>query len=318
MDKKSRIVFMGTPEFAVESLKKLVENGYNVVGVVTSVDKPAGRGKKLKKSAVKQYAEQVGLPILQPKNLKSEEFNAELKKLNPEIQVVVAFRMLPEIVWRLPDKGTFNLHASLLPDYRGAAPINWAIINGETQTGVTTFFIDEKIDTGEIILQKKVDILPDDNASSLHDKMMNIGSDLVLQTIDLIENEKVSTQPQPKTDLPKKAPKLNNENTRIDWDKKAENIHNLIRGLSFYPGAWTTLKIQPEEEFKKLFIYKSSFVKEKHNFKLATVITTKKQIKIATDDGFILPEIVKMQGKKQMDIVSFLNGIRAKEKMKIE
>ncbi len=318
MDNKSRIVFMGTPEFAVESLRKLIENGYNVVGVVTSVDKPAGRGKKLRKSAVKQYAEQVGLPVLQPKNLKSEEFNAELKKLNPDIQVVVAFRMLPEIVWGLPKKGTFNLHASLLPDYRGAAPINWAIINGETQTGVTTFFIDEKIDTGEIILQKEVAILSEDNASSLHDKLMSIGSDLVLETIDLIESGNIKTQAQPKIDLPKKAPKLNNENTRIQWNEKSEKIHNFIRGLSFYPGAWTKIQTHPQEDFKKFIIYKSNFVNEKHNLKPATVITTKKQMKIATDDGFILPEIVKIQGKKQMDVASFLNGIRAKEKIKIQ
>ncbi len=314
---KPRIVFMGTPEFAVENLRQLIENKYNVVGVVTSVDKPAGRGKRLRKSAVKQYAESIDLPILQPSNLKSDEFNSELKKLNPDIQIVVAFRMLPEIVWKLPKMGTFNLHASLLPEYRGAAPINWAIINGEKQTGVTTFFIDDKIDTGEIILQKKVDISKDDNASSLHDKLMKTGSDLVLKTVDLITSGKVKTTPQPNIEIPKKAPKLHPQNTKIDWTDNSGKIHNLIRGLSFYPGAWTQIKLNQSGEPKKFIIYKSSFEKEKHNFTPATIKTTKKQIKIAVKDGFILPEIIKIQGKKQMDIVSFLNGIRDKREIEI-
>jgi methionyl-tRNA formyltransferase len=254
MTQKPRIVFMGTPEFAVATLKELVDNQYNVVGVITAPDKPAGRGKKLRKSAVKQYAESVGLPVLQPTNLKSEDFNKALQALQPDLQIVVAFRMLPQVVWQLPKLGTFNLHASLLPDYRGAAPINWAIINGETETGVTTFFIDDKIDTGEIILQEKVEISPEDNASSLHDKLMTTGSHLVLKTVDLITNNQVKTKAQPKIDLPKKAPKLNKDNTKINWSAGGEQIHNLIRGLSMYPGAWTELQINDDAPQKLIWL----------------------------------------------------------------
>ncbi len=316
MKQNPRIVFMGTPEFAVASLKKLIENNYNIAGVITAPDKPAGRGKKLRESAVKQFAKQYGLPVLQPVNLKSEEFNRQLKALKPDLQIVVAFRMLPEIVWRLPKLGTFNLHASLLPDYRGAAPVNWAIINGETETGVTTFFIDDKIDTGEIILQKKVAITPDDNASALHDKLMEVGSNLVLKTVDLIAEGNVKTVAQPKIDLPKKAPKLNPENTRINWNNTAENIHNLIRGLSFYPGAWTQITLQNGEP-RKFIIYKSRFENTHHNEPVGTVIAGKKDMKIAVKDGYIYPELVKLQGKKMMDIASFLNGIRDKKSIKL-
>ena len=312
MSKNARIVFMGTPEFAVANLKALVENGYNVVGVVTAADKPAGRGKKLRKSAVKQYAETEKIPVLQPTNLKSEAFNKALQALRPDLQIVVAFRMLPEVVWRLPKLGTFNLHASLLPDYRGAAPINWAIINGETETGVTTFFIDDKIDTGEIILQEKVAITPDDNASSLHDKLMLQGSDLILQTVDLITAGKVKTKPQPQIELPKKAPKLHNENTKINWEQPAEKIHNLIRGLSMYPGAWTMLQTGNDDS-KKLLIYKSRFEQTDHNEPIKNITRTKKSLKIAVPDGYIFPEIIKLQGKKMMDIQAFLNGLRDKE-----
>lgn len=311
MHKNPRIVFMGTPEFAAVNLKKLVENNYNIVGVITAADKPAGRGKKIKKSAVKLYAETQNIPVLQPKNLKSPEFNKELKALKPDIQVVVAFRMLPEVVWRLPKMGTFNLHASLLPDYRGAAPINWAIINGETKTGVTSFFIDDKIDTGEIILQKEVDIKPYDNASSLHDKLMEIGSKLIMQTIDLIASSKAKKTPQPTVNKPKKAPKLNAENTRIDWNNTANSIQNLIRGLSEYPGAWTMVHVGTDDP-KKFIIYKSDFEKIAHNHPVGMIFIEKKNIKIATKDGFLLPKIVKLQGKKQMDIVSFINGLQKK------
>jgi methionyl-tRNA formyltransferase len=312
MHKKPRIVFMGTPDFAVANLKKLVENDYHIVGVITAPDKPAGRGKKIRKSAVKQYAETLDIPILQPTNLKSEAFNKELQALRPDLQIIVAFRMLPEVVWRLPKLGTFNLHASLLPDYRGAAPINWAIINGENKTGVTTFFIDDKIDTGEIILQKEIDIDPKDNVFMLHDKLIEIGSDLILETVDLITKGKVKTVAQPKIDLPKKAPKLNAENTRIDWQNTAESIHNLVRGLSEYPGAWTMLKIN-EDEAKKFIIYFSDFEKVSHQHCPGTIISEKKNMKIATKDGYLLPKTVKLQGKKQMDIISFLNGMRGKE-----
>jgi len=312
MKQKTRIVFMGTPEFAVDGLKTLVENNYNVVGVITAPDKPAGRGNKLRKSAVKQYAESVGLPVLQPVNLKSPEFNEALKSLNPDLQIVVAFRMLPEVVWRLPKLGTFNLHASLLPDYRGAAPINWAVINGETQTGVTTFFIDDKIDTGEIILQEKVKITPDDNASSLHDKLMQTGSQLILKTVDLISKGKVKTKKQPQIDFPKKAPKLNRENTRIDWNLSGEQIHNLIRGLSYYPGAWTNLQIDDDTP-KKFIIYKSRFEKAPHKQPAGKIETDKKTMRIAVKDGYIYPETLKLQGKKMMDVKDFLNGMRHKK-----
>jgi methionyl-tRNA formyltransferase len=318
MIEKPRIVFMGTPEFAVAHLKELINNDYQVVGVVTSPDKPAGRGKKIRKSAVKQFAEKLNIPVLQPKNLKSVEFNNDLQALQPDLQVVVAFRMLPEIVWRLPRLGTFNLHASLLPDYRGAAPINWAIINGETKTGVTTFFIDEKIDTGEIILQKEVEILPEDNASSLHDKLMIAGAGLVLKTVDLIAKGNVKTVAQPKIDLPKKAPKLRPENTRINWRQNGMKIHNFIRGLAMYPGAWTLLFLQENDEPKKFIIYKSRFEKTTHNEPAGQITAGKKTMKIAVTDGYIYPEIIKLQGKKQMDIRSFLNGIKNKDSLSFD
>ncbi len=312
MEQKPRIVFMGTPEFAVESLKKLVENNYRVVGVITAPDKPAGRGKKLRESAVKKYAKKHNLPVLQPANLKDENFLNQLAELKPDLQVVVAFRMLPKVVWNLSPMGTFNLHASLLPDYRGAAPINWALINGETESGVTTFFIDDQIDTGAIILQEKIPVSITDNASSLHDKLMNLGSDLVLKTVDLIAKNEVKPIVQSKKENLKKAPKLNAENTHINWHKSAKDIYNHIRGLSQYPGAWTYLKIGDDDP-KKWFIYKSRFEEVDHNDEIGSLLKGKKQIKIAVKDGYIYPEIVKLQGKKQMDIISFLNGLRAKE-----
>ena len=317
MNKKLRIVFMGTPEFAAYHLKKMVENNYHIVAVITAPDKPAGRGKKLKQSAVKQYALSVGIPVLQPKNLKSDSFLDTLKKYQPDVQVVVAFRMLPRQVWQLPPLGTFNLHASLLPDYRGAAPINWAIINGEKITGVTTFFIDNKIDTGEIILQEKENILPQDNASSLHDRLIKKGSDLVMKTIDLIAQNKVNTIPQPQKNLPKKAPKLNRENTYINWNKKTVEVHNFIRGLAMYPGAWTNIITDETNKTLKFIIYKSEYEIIKHNEKPGQITNTKKTMRIAVKDGFIFPKIVKLQGKKQMDIVSFLNGIRNKDMLRI-
>jgi len=316
MKQKPRIVFMGTPEFAVATLKKLVENQYHVVGVITAPDKPAGRGKKIKKSAVKEFAEEKGLKILQPTNLKSDEFLDDLKKLNPDVQVVVAFRMLPKEVWQMPPKGTFNLHASLLPDYRGAAPINWSIINGETKTGITTFFIDEKIDTGEIILQKEVPIKEKENASALYNKLKNMGADLIIDTLDLIASGKIETFSQPQKDIPKKAPKLNKDNTRIDWTKKGKNIFDFIRGLAMYPGAWTELQIDGEK--KKFIIYEADFIPEKHEDNLGQISTTKKQMKIAIKDGYIFPKLVKLQGKKMMDIGSFLNGIKNKNQLAVE
>ncbi|MCL4166032.1 UNVERIFIED_CONTAM: hypothetical protein GTU68_064780, partial [Idotea baltica] len=225
---------MGTPDFAVATLQTLLENDYNIVGVITAPDKPAGRGRKLNESAVKQYAKEQGLHIMQPTNLKAESFIEELEKLKANLQIVVAFRMLPKVVWQMPKYGTFNLHASLLPNYRGAAPINWAIINGETKTGVSTFFIDEKIDTGEMILQKEIPINTDENAGSLHDKLMSLGGKLVLDTVSLIAEGNVKTTPQPNDVEMKSANKLNKDNCKIDWNGNISSIYNKVRGLNPY------------------------------------------------------------------------------------
>ncbi len=301
-----RIVFMGTPDFAVATLKTLVENKYNIVGVITAPDKPAGRGRKLNESAVKRYAKSVGLNILQPTNLKSGDFTDELKALNANLQIVVAFRMLPKVVWQMPKYGTFNLHASLLPNYRGAAPINWAIINGETRTGVSTFFIDEKIDTGEMILQESIQIDSDENAGSLHDKLMDIGSQLVLKTVSLIEHAKVKTIPQIDSDENKTAYKLNKDNCKIDWNDALKNIYNKIRGLSPYPAAWSTL-INGEETLS-IKIYKAEKENAHHFLEIGRVISNKKELKVAAPKGYIIIKEIKLPGKRTMDVKSLLNG----------
>ncbi|HRP60963.1 MAG TPA: methionyl-tRNA formyltransferase [Vicingus sp.] len=308
MSKDLRIVFMGTPDFAVESLKILVENNYNIVGVITAPDKPAGRGQKLQQSAVKIYAEQVNLNILQPTNLKSEDFLAELKALNANLQIVVAFRMLPEAVWNMPQFGTFNLHASLLPQYRGAAPINWAIINGEKLTGVTTFFLQHKIDTGDIIDQQKVIIEPNETAGELHDKLMTIGSKLVLKTVQAIENNTIKTIPQNSNQELKEAFKIFKPDCKIDWNLPIDIIHNKVRGLSPYPTAWTTLMNKENKELLSLKIFKTLPVFENHQLEPKTIISTKNTIKIAVHGGYI--EIVELQleGKKRMDVPALLNG----------
>ncbi|MCR9181850.1 MAG: methionyl-tRNA formyltransferase [Flavobacteriaceae bacterium] len=303
-----RIVFFGTPHFAVASLKRLVENDKNIVGVITAPDKPAGRGRNLNQSAVKEYALTQNLKVMQPTNLKSEEFLNELSALKPDLQIVVAFRMLPQSVWSLPIHGTFNLHASLLPQYRGAAPINWAIINGETKTGVTTFFIDDKIDTGEIIEQVEVPIAPTDNAGSLHDKLMDTGSELVLKTVNLIASGKVKTQKQQKCTSLKTAYKLHAENTKIDWNKPVEEIHNLVRGLSPYPSAWSYFMNGEKEITVK--IYKTTPEILAHNEKLGSVISSKKELKVAVKDGYLSIKEIQLPGKKKMDVVSLLNGFK--------
>ena len=249
-----RIIFMGTPEFAVLALKELLKAKYNIVGVITAPDKPAGRGRKIRESAVKSFAKQQGLNILQPPNLKDKYFLLQLKELNADLQIVVAFRMLPELVWNMPKIGTFNLHASLLPQYRGAAPINWAIINGETKTGVTTFFINEKIDTGSILLQKQIEISDIMDVGDLHDELMVLGSKLIVKTVELLISDNYKLKPQPSDDT-KIAPKLNRENCKIDWTDSLHNIYNKIRGLSPYPGAWTLLSNNNETIDVK--IYKS-------------------------------------------------------------
>lgn len=303
--KDLRIVFMGTPDFAVTILKHLVENDYNVVGVITASDKPAGRGRKLNESAVKKYAASVNLPILQPTNLKNEEFNKELKDLKADLQIVVAFRMLPKIVWQMPKCGTFNLHASLLPEYRGAAPIHWAIINGETKTGVTTFFIDDKIDTGEIILQKEISIYNDETVGSLHDKLMFLGADLVTKTVDLISEGNVTTKKQPELEE-KSAPKLNPENTKINWTHSLDTIYNQIRGLNPFPAAWTSIKNNDEEITAKIYAVRKEI--QEHKLNTGKIIASKKELKVAIKDGFLIIDEIKISGKKKMDAKSLLNG----------
>jgi methionyl-tRNA formyltransferase len=303
--KDLRIVFMGTPDFAVTILKHLVENDYNVVGVITASDKPAGRGRKLNESAVKKYAASVNLPILQPTNLKNEEFNKELKDLKADLQIVVAFRMLPKIVWQMPKCGTFNLHASLLPEYRGAAPIHWAIINGETKTGVTTFFIDDKIDTGEIILQEEIDISITETVGTLHDKLMNLGANLVSKTVDLISTKKVNTTKQPDLE-DKSASKLNPENCRINWNDSIDNVYNKIRGLNPFPAAWSIIKNENEEIAAKIYAIRKE--NETHHLAVGKIIATKKELKVAVNKGFIIIDEIKLSGKKKMEAKSLLNG----------
>ena len=305
---KLRIVFMGTPEFAVGILNTILKNNYEVVGVITAADKPAGRGQKIKYSAVKEYALENDLKLLQPTNLKDESFLLELKKINANLQVVVAFRMLPEVVWKMPTLGTFNLHASLLPNYRGAAPINWAIINGETKTGVTSFFIDEKIDTGAMILSEEIEISTTENAGELHDKLMILGSDVVVKTLSLIESGKVTTTIQKDNSEIKTAYKLNKENCKIDWSKNGKEIHNLIRGLSPYPCAWTFF-IDGENEWN-VKIYDVNFVEEKHDYLVGRIHSSKKELKIAVKDGFIEVNALQFPGKKKMKTIELLNGIQ--------
>lgn len=308
MKEKLRIVFMGTPDFAVESLRILVENNYNIVGVITSPDKPAGRGQKIQQSAIKNYASENNLNILQPTNLKSEEFICTLKSLNANLQIVVAFRMLPEVVWNMPEFGTFNLHASLLPQYRGAAPINWAIINGEHETGVTTFFLQQKIDTGDIIEQVKVVIGENETAGELHDKLMNIGSSLVLNTVKSIENRTVTTKPQDNSIELKEAYKIYKPDCRIDWKLHLNQIHNKIRGLSPYPTAWTELKNKTDNTILSLKIFKSLKVDNKHNQPIGLIFVQKNSILVAVEGGFIQLLELQIEGKKRMDAQSFLNG----------
>lgn len=301
---------MGTPEFAVSSLKILLDNDYNIKTVITAPDKPAGRGKKIQFSDVKKFALENNLKILQPNNLKAENFLNELKTLNADLFIVVAFRMLPRQVWKLPKLGTFNLHASLLPDYRGAAPINHAIINGDTKTGVTTFFINEEIDKGSIIFQENVEIKPKDNAGDLHDKLMYIGAELVLKTVKAIENNNIQVHKQEKFNNNNlhPAPKIYKEFCRIDWNMPAEKINNLIRGLSPYPAAWTILNCPENVQVK---LYETSIIIEGHQHKIGTIITDNKTyLKVAVKNGFITVSELQIQGKKRMKVKELLNGYK--------
>ena len=298
---------MGTPEFAVGILDTIINNNYQVVGVITAADKPAGRGQKIKYSAVKEYALEKNLPLLQPTNLKNPVFLEELQALNANLQIIVAFRMLPKLVWEMPKYGTFNLHASLLPNYRGAAPINWAIINGETKTGVTTFYIDDKIDTGAMILSDEIAIDPNENAGQLHDKLMVLGSQTVADTLKLIETGQVNPTIQ-KDDLEiKTAYKLDKDNCKIDWSKSGTEIHNQIRGLSPYPVAWCFIKDTNQEWNVK--IYESKISIEKHSLPIGTIQTNKKEIKVAVSNGFLQIVSLQFPGKKKMTASELLNGM---------
>ncbi|MCF8335624.1 MAG: methionyl-tRNA formyltransferase [Bacteroidales bacterium] len=313
-----RIVFMGTPDFAVESLRTLVENNYNVVGVVTNPDKPAGRGQQIRESPVKKYAKEQNLPILQPVDLSDKDFIQRLKALQPALQVVVAFKILPPEVFNIPEYGTFNLHASLLPDYRGAAPINHVIINGEQKTGVTTFFLDDKVDTGKIIMKKETEIAQDETAGTLHDKLMFLGADLVRETVEAIQEDNYQTVPQDELiknrKSLKKAPKIFKDDCRIKWDKTSYEIYNFIRGLTPYPGAQTVFTNSKQLSLK---IFMASPEKKEHNYACGTVFSDHKSfIKVATSDGFIRLEQIQQSGKKRMDVKEFLKGFRNIEEYK--
>jgi methionyl-tRNA formyltransferase len=306
---------MGTPGFAVESLKTLVQNQFDVVAVVTMPDKPAGRGHKLQMSPVKEYALEKNIPVLQPEKLKNPEFIDALKSYNADLQIVVAFRMLPEVVWDMPRLGTFNLHASLLPQYRGAAPINWAVIHGEIVTGATTFFLTHEIDTGKIILQEKVDILPDDDAGSVHDKLMELGGRLVVKTVRLIESGDCQALDQVEllkdvSEL-RPAPKLFRDNCEINWNQSTVQIHNFVRGLSPYPAAWCELKPEGVEEAIAYKIFKTKPETAIHDLLPGTILSDgKKYLKVASADGFV--EITELQapGKKRMLTGDYLRGLR--------
>ncbi|MBK3519605.1 methionyl-tRNA formyltransferase [Carboxylicivirga sp. N1Y132] len=299
---------MGTPDFAVESLKALVENNKNVVGVITAPDRPAGRGQKLKQSPVKEYATSVNIPVLQPEKLKNEDFLAKLKALKADLQIIVAFRMLPEVVWNMPRLGSFNLHGSLLPRYRGAAPINWAVINGDKETGVTTFFLKHEIDTGNIIYQEKMPINDNDTAGSVHDKMMMLGADLVVKTVRDIEEGKVEALPQSNDEnILKHAPKIFKEDCRVDWSKDSDSIRNHIRGLSPYPTAWTEFKMKNGKKIStKIF-----FAKADDNTSLspgAIASDNKTYLTIGTVNGALSITQLQLAGKKRMTIEELLRG----------
>ncbi|MFC0185888.1 methionyl-tRNA formyltransferase [Pseudarcicella hirudinis] len=298
-----RIIFMGTPEFAVESLKVLVENHCNIVAVITAPDKPVGRGQKTGTSAVKNYALSVNIPVLQPEKLKSPEFLEELKSYQADLQIVVAFRMLPEVVWNMPALGTFNLHASLLPQYRGAAPINWAIINGEKETGITTFFLKHEIDTGSIIFQEKEPISTTDNVSDLYERLMKKGADLVLKTVHAIEEGNYPQIAQQEDVEIKHAPKIFKETCEINWQLPSEQIYNFIRGLAPYPAAWTTLA------GKNCKVFKTAIIRDFSPEKPGNIFSdNKKYLYFRTGDGFLSIEELQLEGKKRMLIDEFLRG----------
>ncbi|MBO5017647.1 MAG: methionyl-tRNA formyltransferase [Alistipes sp.] len=317
MDAKSlRIVFMGTPEFASTSLKRLVAEGYNIVAVVTTPDKPAGRGQKVHQSDVKLTAQELGLPILQPEKLRDEAFLRELEALNPDLGIVIAFRMLPEVVWAMPRLGTFNLHASLLPEYRGAAPINWAIINGDNETGVTTFLLNHEIDKGAIIEQERTVIAPEDNIGTLYDRLMEIGSHLVIRTVEKLAEGNYTTTEQMHIDEAtlRSAPKIFKEDGRIDWRRPAENIHNLVRGLSPYPAAWTPI-FKDGAEIASAKIFVTHYELANHGVTPGTMRSDgKSYLAIAAADGWVYVDEMQLAGKRRMAIREILLGWSCSDK----
>ena len=312
---KLKVVFFGTPDFARASLEAIHTSAHEVVGVVTVADKASGRGQKVHQSPVKTYAVEHGLPLFQPEKLRNEEFLSQIQSLNADIFVVVAFRMMPKVLFSMPRLGTFNLHASLLPDYRGAAPINYAVINGETKSGVTTFFINEKIDEGNILLQAETEISPEDNAGTLHDRLMEIGAKLVVETLDGLAEGKLTEIPQNQKENPKTAYKIFKEDTKIDWEKEVEVIHNFIRGMSPYPAAFTILEVGGEQKILKIF--KGKFQKIEHSKEYGAIEISKNEFKIYAKNGVYFPEELQLEGKKRMNLKDFLNGFHSFDELKL-
>lgn len=312
---KLKVVFFGTPDFARASLEAIHTSAHEVVGVVTVADKASGRGQKVHQSPVKTYAVEHDLPLFQPEKLRNEEFLSQIQSLNADIFVVVAFRMMPKVLFSMPRLGTFNLHASLLPDYRGAAPINYAVINGETKSGVTTFFINEKIDEGNILLQTETEISPEDNAGTLHDRLMEIGAKLVVETLDGLAEGKLTEIPQNQKENPKTAYKIFKEDTKIDWEKEVEVIHNFIRGMSPYPAAFTILEVGGEQKILKIF--KGKFQKIEHSKENGEIEISKNEFKIYAKNGVYFPEELQLEGKKRMNLKDFLNGFHSFDGLKL-
>ena len=312
---KLKVVFFGTPDFARASLEAIHTSAHEVVGVVTVADKASGRGQKVHQSPVKTYAVEHDLPLFQPEKLRNEEFLSQIQSLNADIFVVVAFRMMPKVLFSMPRLGTFNLHASLLPDYRGAAPINYAVINGETKSGVTTFFINEKIDEGNILLQAETEISPEDNAGTLHDRLMEIGAKLVVETLDGLAEGKLTEIPQNQKENPKTAYKIFKEDTKIDWEKEVEVIHNFIRGMSPYPAAFTVLEVGGEQKILKIF--KGKFQKIEHSKEDGEIEISKNEFKIYAKNGVYFPEELQLEGKKRMNLKDFLNGFHSFDGLKL-
>ena len=312
---KLKVVFFGTPDFARASLEAIHTSAHEVVGVVTVADKASGRGQKVHQSPVKTYAVEHDLPLFQPEKLRNEEFLSQIQSLNADIFVVVAFRMMPKVLFSMPRLGTFNLHASLLPDYRGAAPINYAVINGETKSGVTTFFINEKIDEGNILLQAETEISPEDNAGTLHDRLMEIGAKLVVETLNGLAEGKLTEITQNQKENPKTAYKIFKEDTKIDWEKEVEVIHNFIRGMSPYPAAFTILEVGGEQKILKIF--KGKFQKIEHSKENGEIEISKNEFKIYAKNGVYFPEELQLEGKKRMNLKDFLNGFHSFDGLKL-